>query len=276
MNFRPGTVSRRTSQVRLILLLMATVLGGRFAAQADEYDTLRLKWLDHLTLGTNANLTDPSYSGWISSIASVAQNNWNSMRTNVTRTYLWNDLDQLGTNSADLTATYGRLRAMAMGYAVRGSTLEGNMDLRGAIINGLDWMYTNYYNEGVTKQYDNWFDWEIGSPLNLNDITVLLYYNLTAAQVATYMNAVDHFTPTPDLTAANEVWKATVVAVRGVIVKDNAKLVAARQSLSDVFPYVTSGDGFYSDGSFVFHSIFPYNGGYGLQLIETIGPLMQF
>jgi len=73
MNFHLGTVSRRTSQVRLILLIMAAVSGGRFAARADEYDTLRLKWSDHLTMGTNANLTDPSYSGWISSIASVAQ-----------------------------------------------------------------------------------------------------------------------------------------------------------------------------------------------------------
>jgi hyaluronate lyase len=197
------------------------------------------------------------------------------MRTNATRTYLWNDFDQLGANSADLTATYGRLRAMAMGYAVHGSTLEGNANLRGAIINGLDWMYTNYYNESVTEEYDNWYDWEIGSPLNLNDITVLLYGDLTAGQVANYMNAVDHFAPTLDLTAANEVWKATVVAVLGVIVKDNSKLADARQSLSDVFPYVTSGDGFYLDGSFVFHSIFPYNGGYGAQLIETIGPLMQ-
>ena len=122
--------------MRLVLLVMAAVLGGRFAARADEYDTLRLKWLDHLTMGTNANPTDPSYSGWISSIATVAQNNWNSMRTNSTRTYLWNDLDQLGTNSADLTATYGRLRAMALGYAVRGSTLEGNADLRGASLRG--------------------------------------------------------------------------------------------------------------------------------------------
>ena len=126
MTFCSRTVSRRTNHVRLILLIMTAVLGGRFAARADEYDNLRLKWLDHLTMGTNANPSDPNYSGWIFSIASVAQNNWNSMRTNVSRTYLWNDLDQLSTNSADLTATYGRLRAMALGYAVRGSTLEGN------------------------------------------------------------------------------------------------------------------------------------------------------
>src|SRR5881409_562134 len=84
----------------------------------------------------------------------------------------------------------------------------------------------------------NWFDWEIGVPLNLNDITVLLYDNLTSAQIANYMDAVNHFTPTPDLTGANKVWKASVVAVRGAIVKSSDKLASARQALSDVFPYV--------------------------------------
>ena len=263
------------SRLRLIILFVAAVFLGALSARADEFDTLRLKWRDMLTMGANANPADSSYSEWISSIESVAQNYWSSMKTNSTRTCLWSDLNQLGTRSADITGTYERLRAMAMGYAVRGSVLEGNSGLRVAIISGLDWMDANYYNETKTE-HDNWFDWEIGVPLNLNDITVLLYDNLTSAQIANYMDAVNHFTPTPDLTGANEVWKASVVAVRGAIVKSSAKLVSARQALSDVFPYVTSGDGFYADGSFVFHSFFPYNGGYGAQLIATLGPLMQW
>jgi hyaluronate lyase len=263
------------SRLRLIVLFVAAVFLGALSARADEFDTLRLKWRDMLTMGANANPADSSYFEWISSIESVAQNYWSSMKTNSTRTCLWSDLNQLGTRSADITGTYERLRAMAMGYAVHGSVLEGNSGLRGAIISGLDWMDANYYNETKTE-YDNWFDWEIGVPLNLNDITVLLYDNLTGAQIANYMDAVNYFTPTPDLTGANEVWKASVVAVRGAIVKSSSRLVSARQALSDVFPYVTSGDGFYADGSFVFHSFFPYNGGYGAQLIETLGPLMQW
>jgi len=57
----------------------------------------------------------------------------------------------------------------------------GRQRLRGAIISGLDWMDANYYNETKTE-YDNWFDWEIGVSLNLNDITVLLYDNLTGGR----------------------------------------------------------------------------------------------
>ena len=43
-----------------------------------------------------------------------------------------------------------------------------------------------------------------------------------------------------------------------------------------MFPYVTSGDGFHPDGSFIFHDSYPYIGGYGVQLIGTMGPLMQW
>ncbi len=258
-----------------VLCFMAAMLFSPPALSADEFDTLRLKWREMLTLGTNANPADPNYAGWISSIGREAQNDWASMNTNAGRTFLWSDLNHLGTVSADITETHGRIKAMALGYAVHGSSVEANATLRNAIIGALDWMYAGYYNETKTE-YDNWYDWEIGTPLELNDVAVLMYDDLTGAQLDNYMRAINRFTPAPEGTGANLVWKASVVAVHGVLVRSGAELAAARDSLSNVFPYVTSGDGFYPDGSFVFHSIFPYNGSYGNQLLGTLGLLMQF
>jgi hyaluronate lyase len=263
-----------TRQYWRVIFIVAMWLGA-LAATADEFDTLRLRWRDMLTMGTNANPADPNYAGWISSIGSTAQTRWSTMNANVGRTNLWSDLDDLANDSGDITGTYERIKVMAMGHAVRGSILETNVALRAAIVDALDWMYANFYNESQSE-YDNFFDWEIGTPLNLNDVTVLMYDDLTGTQIDNYMDAVNHFSPTPDLTGANRVWKASVVAVRGAIVKSSAKLASARDALNQVFPDVTAGDGFYSDGSFIFHDIFPYNGGYGAQLIETLGPLMQF
>jgi len=277
MNLRllvPASAGRCRLKAGLRILLLALFLGAR-GAGADEFDALRLKWRDMLTMGANADPADPDYSGWISGIESVAQNHWSSMKTSSTRTYLWNDLNHLSTNSSDINATYERLRAMAMGYAVHGSALESSSRLRDAIISGLDWMDANYYNE-TTVEYDNWFDWEIGVPLSLNDITALLYDDLTSLQITHYLGAIDHFTPTPDLTSANKAWKASVVALSGALLKSSAKLEAARQGVGTLFPYAASGDGFYPDGSFVFHSVIPYNGGYGAQLIQTIATLMQW
>ncbi|MEY2409428.1 MAG: hyaluronate lyase, partial [Verrucomicrobiota bacterium] len=258
------------------MALVVAVISGTMAARGDEYDALRLKWRDTLTQGTNANPADPLYTAWIASVGSDAQRFWSTMTTAPGRTFLWSDKNRLASNSLDITTTYGRLRSMALGYSVRGSVVETNPALASALLGGLDWMYANYYNERVTNEYDNWFDWEIGTPLNLNDITVLMYSSLSASQLSNYMNAVNWFTPVPNLTGANEVWKASIVALRGAIVKSSSKLLAGRQALSDVFPYVNGGDGFYTDGSFVFHTLHPYNGGYGAELIGTMGPLKQW
>ena len=256
-------------------LMIVVALVTTVSARADDFDALRGKWRDMLTQGTNASPANPLYSAWINSVGSTAQSYWNSLNTSPSRTNLWSTYPNLATNSSDITGSYSRLRAMALGYSVRGSALEGNASLRTAILSGLSWMYTNYYNPaGVV--YDNWFDFTIAAPLALNDTVVLLYSNLSPAQVSNYMAAVEHFTPDPDLTAANKAWKALVVAVRAVIVKDTNKLFVAHLALSDVFQNVTSGDGFYADGSFLFHNYFPYNGGYGVELLENMGLALQF
>ena len=139
------------------------------------------------------------------------------------------------------------------------------------IVNALDWMNTNRYNEAKTK-YDNWWDWEIGSPMALNDCMVLIYPVLTGTQITNYCRAIDKFSPTVTMTGANRIWKADVVGVRGVVGRDSAKVAAARDGLSDlagsgansVFKFVTSGDGFYRDGSFIQHGRHPYTAGYGI------------
>ncbi|WP_207953266.1 polysaccharide lyase family 8 super-sandwich domain-containing protein [Paenibacillus agricola] len=123
-------------------------------------------------------------------------------------------------------------------------------------------------------QYQNWWQWQIGTPLALNDITVLMYDDLTATQIANYMSAVDYCQPSVTMTGANRAWEALIVGVRGVIVKDSTQIANATGGLSNIFDYVTKGDGFYSDGSFVQHSYFAYNGGYGVSLIESVRSLM--
>lgn len=258
-----------------VCVVWGLVLAGGGQGRADEFDSLRLKWRDLVTLGTNVQPADPLYTDWVTSIGADAQREWAKLNTNAGRTHLWQDLQTPGPSSGDLTSSYERLHRMAMGWAVRGSALERNATLKNDIINALDWLYTNAYNE-ATVPYDNFFDWEIGAPLNLIDLTVLLYDELTSGQITRYMNTVNTFTPAPSLTGANLVWQCVVVGVRGAIVRNSAKISAAHLALSDVFPYVNGGDGFYADGSFIFHNYFAYNGGYGAELLATLVPFMEW
>ncbi len=243
-------------------------------ARADEFDDLRLRWVAALNGGPGLNTADPDIADELADTASAAQSLWDSMDKSAGRTALWSDYNQLTTLSSHITGSYNNLRRLATAYATPGCSLAGNLSLRNDLFGALDWLYANYYNETKTEYY-NWWDWQIGTPLALNDITALVYGDLSVAQRTNYMNAVNKFTPSPTLTGANLVWKATVVAVRGVIVKDSAKLVAARDSLGSVFAYVTSGDGFYTDGSFVQHTWHPYTGGYGSALLANLGPLVE-
>ena len=68
-------------------------------ARADEFDTLRLKWRDMVTQGTNASAFDPLYSPWITSLGSMSQSYWNSMSPSAGRTNLWSAYPNPATDS---------------------------------------------------------------------------------------------------------------------------------------------------------------------------------
>ncbi|MGG1516148.1 polysaccharide lyase family 8 super-sandwich domain-containing protein [Paenibacillus oryzisoli] len=260
--------------VLMVVLLLAAVnfpLAPR-ASAADEYDGLRDKWKVMLTGGTSIATADPDIAAKITALTDEAQSYWDTLNTAAGRTNLWSDLTGT-TNSAYVTSAYSRLRSMALAYATTGSSLQNNASLLTDLKSALDWMYTNRYNETTTK-YNNWWDWEIGAPLYLNDISVLLYDQLSSAQLTNYMNAINHFQPTVTMTGANRVWESMVIGVRGILVKDSTKLAASRDGLSNVFTYVTSGDGVYADGSFIQHTKFAYTGGYGSALISDIADLL--
>jgi len=271
----PGTIGAALFGIVVTLLFVAL-------ARADEYDDLLLKWRD-LLVGTGYDTADPDVADRLASIVGTANSHWAAMDKSPARTFLWSDLAST-TISSDITNSYHRLRAMTIAYATPGCSLAGNATLLADIISGLDWMNQNRYNP--TKSiYSNWWDFEIGSPYRLMDIVVLLYDHLTPAQRTSYTDAVEKFTPsattpaaggtTGSFTGANRMWKIRVVAVRGAVVKDANKLVGARDAFSNLFAYVTSGDGFYTDGSFIQHGEHPYTAGYGASLIETMVPVLS-
>ncbi|GBF74836.1 hypothetical protein PA598K_03204 [Paenibacillus sp. 598K] len=242
------------------------------AAAADRFDVLRERWKTLLTGGAAAAGSDADITVKRAAIDALAQSRWDTLQTSPTRACLWTDLCST-TISSHITDSYGRLKDMAIAYATPGSTLAGDPALLADLLSALDWMHAQRYNASATP-YNNWWDWQIGAPLRLNDLMVLLYDELGTTRIASYAAAIEARSPIVEMTGANRVWKITVVGLRGVIVKDAAKLAAASNGLSDVLSYVTSGDGFYADGSFIQHYRYPYTGGYGLSLISDIAGVL--
>lgn len=273
-------LARKGGWITLILLLVFSSLGAWSPDQAraaDEFDGIRENWRELLAGGSGLDISDPDIAAAAAELAGDATGYWSTMNTSVGRTSLWSNIAGTG-NSVHIRQTYERLKVMALAHSTLGSSLYGNSDLETDIVDALDYMYATRYHENVTTTpsgTSNWWDWQIGIPIQLNDIVVLMYDSLSPAQIANYAASVERFTPAVTLTGANRSWKALVVGIRGVLVKDPAKLAATRDGLSQIFDYVTSGDGFYEDGSFIQHTRFPYTGGYGLPLIKAMSDLLN-
>ena len=275
---------RRYICVFLVILMIITILPLNLVvyAASDEFDSLREKYKMQITGYDPANPYDPNdtyIKEKIQLIDSTTNKWWSSMNKT---TYTWDDVkDSSATNSANMGSIVSRLKSMAVGWATPGSDYYNRPDLLSDIKKGLDWFYSNRYNENIT-QYDNWWNWQIGAPTNLNDTVVLLYDQLTSTQITKYMDAVNHFSPTVyecyepghTSTGANRLSMCKVVGIRAIIVKDTVKLQESSEGMNDVFLYSTSGDGFYTDGSYIQHTYSPYAGSYGRSLLTDISDLL--
>lgn len=248
---------------------------ARTVAAADEFDVLRARWAT-LSTGGAIDPAEPAYADVLARLTAQAQEFLDTLNTAADRTALWPDLP-LSASSGNFAISYTRLRTIALARATQGTTLTGDPAER--LVSALDFLYSKSYNETLPET-GNWWFWEIGAPKALLDTCVFADDLLDPTRLATYLKAVDRFVPNPNRrtnspnlreTGANRVDKSLIVALRGIVGRTPEKVAAARDALSDVaeagknsvFTYVTSGDGFYTDGSFIQHGNLAYVGTYG-------------
>ncbi|WP_407548776.1 polysaccharide lyase 8 family protein [Streptomyces sp. Pv4-95] len=259
---------------------------GRSAASAEDFAALRTTWRE-LLLGTGFSPTAQPFKDRLTALGATAGKLLSTMAP--ADGSLWPDAvfadpepdtdpESYGF-SGQIQTSYTRLQTMAQALAQPGTGVTGDPDLATALLTGLDHLSEQVYNERTTR-YGNWYSWQIGAPQPLLDICVLLHDRLSEERRARYLAAVDHFVPdeavgsyTGTSTGANRVDLCRVLALRGIVGENAAKIALARDALTPVFPYVTSGDGIYADGSVVQHTWVPYTGSYGAVLIDGLSKL---
>ncbi|MFF9915561.1 polysaccharide lyase 8 family protein [Streptomyces sp. NPDC013457] len=280
------TFLRTTGGTALALGLVGSPpLSGR-AMAADEFGTLRAVWRT-LLLGEGFSPTAEPFRTKLATLGTRAAELRSTMAPATGSLWpdaVWTDpepdTDQESYGySAKMNESYYRLLTMAQAYSQPGTGLTGDSSLADDIVAGLDHMYARVYNEGQAR-FGNWYNWQIGAPQALLDTCVLLYDRLSATQIANFGRSVDHFVPDSAVasysgtsTGANRVDLCRVLILRGVVGGSSAKIALGRNALSPVFPYVTTGDGLYADGSFIQHSSVPYAGTYGAVMLGGLGIL---
>jgi hyaluronate lyase len=243
-------------------------------ADPDPYTPLRHRWLD-IALGTAYDPTAAPYADRLAETGTLARAFQAAMTPTPTSLWPGHPYDP----PTGITQSYGRLWTMTRAYLQPGTGSTADPALLAGTLRGLDHLATTVYNPS-TARYGNWWEWQIGSPRLLMDITAALYDHLTEPRITAACAAVDHFVPDSMLTdysgtstGANRVDLCRSVALRGILGRTPEKVALARDALSPVFPYVTKGDGLYADGSFVQHTWVAYSGTYGQVLLDGLGRL---
>ncbi|CAH1192129.1 hypothetical protein PAECIP111891_00211 [Paenibacillus allorhizoplanae] len=243
-----------------------------------EYDKLRIRWKETITGKDSLDVTNSEIKSRIDNNAAKAQLYWDSLQLNGASTTLWTDLVPSASDSTFVLDHYTRLKAMAQSYATKGTNLTNNPALKADILQAMDWMLDHLYtNTGV--EFGNWWNWDIGTPTRLADILILMYDDLTPEQIARNTASIDHYIgdvslPTFTQVGANRSDIMLIETRLGLVEKNYDRLIHARDGLTPLFDYVTTGDGFYEDGSFIQHSKIAYTGSYGEVLINGMGNLL--
>jgi len=245
---------------------------------SNPFDEMRSRWKTILDGGESLDVDNLYVIDKTEAINNIAQSLWKRMIKEEQRVTLWEDLLPSTTDSSVFNSYFTRLRDMSYAYSTKGGELYHNQTLKNDIISALDWLYEHQYNEDVAV-YGNWWNFEIGAPQRIMDIFTLLYDELDEEMLNQYFDTVTHFIgdislPSFDATGANRSDILTIIMLMAIMSENEELLEEAINQLSPLFEYVSSGDGFYEDGSFIQHSIIPYTGSYGEVLIRGLGQIL--
>lgn len=260
---------------------------------AADFEQLRAKWKVLLTGGDDLDAAGVLAADYAAYVDELAGKQWDSLiklgDTEVDeRTCLFSDLPltdkKTKTGSSQITLTFDRLKAIVLAYETKGSEFYQRDDVKKEIVAALDLMIENHYSlsyacngTGTTANggsFGNWYDWRIGTPRQLCDLLLMLCDELTTEQIDRYTAPIMANNKKVDTTGANRTWIANIFIQTGILRGEGELIEAGKTGVKDVFKYVTSGDGFYEDGSFVQHTYYAYTGGYGKALLCTMAPMM--
>lgn len=251
----------------------------------DIYDSLSQKVEKSLVPNHLLSVVNEEDMNSVKNIVDKAVGYWETMNKDSNKNYLWEDLSDTA-NSNHITKSFERLLEMAKAHYLVGSEVNGNSDIIKDVIYGLDWLMENRYNKDY---YNNWWDWQIGAPQKITEIMILVRDYMTTSQINEYIDVVSFYvanardqwqgnTTKPGVvvtqtTGANRLDMCQVMIYKSILNKDGNKIKEASIDVLPELKYVTSGDGFYTDGSIIQHGALPYTGTYGAILLSGIGKI---
>ena len=165
-------------------------------------------------------------------------------------------------HTANLIAAYyvdGKLRNIT----VSGITLKFGENEK----NGCGWRSTEEYN---------WWDWQIGTPRLLIDILMLMDFT-GEEQNRRYLSLFHALVPKPCMTRSNFLNICTELIGAAVLENDLQTLEETVKRAGEIFAFCDENkkEGYYADGSYLFHEHHAMNAAYGLEQLWSAAFLIK-
>lgn len=188
--------------------------------------------------------------------------------------------------SRDMTAEYNAIRRMALGYATYGSECYQNPELLQDILFALNFMYTHYNGEAEITgtgwrsiRSFNWWDWQIGSLMAYMDTMVLIDGHLDVETKKNYLKVFDFLVTAPRDYGANKIHYGILMIRSGLLTEREELIKIGTEGIEDTYLYADGGvndkQGFYRDGSYIFHTLHPMNYTYGMGHFNAVVELAE-
>lgn len=174
-----------------------------------------------------------------------------------------------------------------------------NEKLRNDILSALDYLLENHYS-GEINRYNKtsaddsttrgaWTVYQLTIPFSYSNTLCLMADDMTQAEIKKHTDAIFDRTIDPTVRNAgttyeyytNRIWRTLGYFNTAVLAGDFVRMNYAMRYLNQVFTMIPDKseltypeNGFYSDGSFVFHNYIAYNLGYGDSYLTTLGEMV--
>ena len=240
------------------------------------FEIIKNRWRTYTRGNESINKKDNCYiADKLNKINETAEKLYKSI--NFEKDDLWDDLEK-GT-TASMTVSYIRISKMALAYGTYGTNLYKNESLKAVILKALEWMYNNRYGEKEIENKGwrditayNWWDWAVGAPQFLMNTLLIMEEEIEHKKICDYLNKFDHGVPKVVDYGANRFDFAMLISIAGILQRNEKKIKYAIGECDNLFMLCDNGEndgqGFYSDGTYIFHTKHTMNGTYGFEFLS--------
>ncbi|MBO4355757.1 MAG: hypothetical protein J5850_02755, partial [Clostridia bacterium] len=190
------------------------------------------------------------------------------------------------TTTNDMVMEFSSVQDMALAWASYGSHYYHDKGVLDTVLYCLEWLNANRYGRNEIEGHGwrdmrlfNWHSWEIGSPTFLENTLAVLGNIVSYDDCRRYLEVFDYRVPHARDYGSNKVEYGRLISGSGLLKNDPEQAARGLKEIENTYEYADGGNndwqGFFTDGSYIFHTRHPMNSTYGLAHFGALIQLYQ-